>query len=121
MSMRAVIESVEREIFGTSTKRNCGNCKWRADNEVCVNGNSEQVADFTSKNFSCDCHEFKENKNLKPCPFCGGEACILTRNRITFYVKCSKCYAMIDRICKTEEDAVELWNRRVCSCKKKEK
>lgn len=58
------------------------------------------------------------NENLKPCPFCGGKACALTRNRITFYVKCSKCYAMIDRICETEEEAVELWNRRVCQCHK---
>lgn len=45
------------------TNKNCENCKWWADNEVCVNGDSEQVADFTDKDFSCDCHEFKENKN----------------------------------------------------------
>lgn len=30
----------------------------------------------------------------------------------------SKCYATIDRICETEEMAVELWNRRVRRCHK---
>lgn len=60
MSLSAVIESIEREMFDRATKRNCGNCKWWADNEVCVNGDSEQVADFTGKDFSCDFHEFKE-------------------------------------------------------------
>ena len=39
--------------------KNCGNCKWWADNEVCVNGDSDQVADFTDKDFQCDCHEFR--------------------------------------------------------------
>ncbi len=62
MSMGEVISSIEREMFDRATKRNCGNCKWWADNEVCVNGDSEQVADFTSKEFSCDCHKFKENE-----------------------------------------------------------
>lgn len=60
MSLSAVIESIEREMFDRATKRNCGNCKWRADNEVCVNGESDQVADFTNEDFSCNCHEFKE-------------------------------------------------------------
>lgn len=60
MSMREVIESIECEMFERSTKRNCGNCKWWADNEVCVNGDSDKVADFTDKEFSCRCHEFKE-------------------------------------------------------------
>lgn len=60
MSLSAAIESIEREIFDRAAKRNCGNCKWRANNAVCVNGDSEQVADFTSREFCCDCHEFKE-------------------------------------------------------------
>mgnify|MGYP002510004342 CR=1 FL=1 len=55
---------------------------------------------------------------LKPCPFCGGQASVLTRGGITFYAKCSKCYATIDRICETEEMTVELWNRRVHRCRK---
>lgn len=60
MSISRVIESIEREMFDKVAKRSCGNCKWWADNEVCVNGNSEQVADFTSEDFYCECHEFKE-------------------------------------------------------------
>ena len=43
--------------------KNCGNCKWWVDNKVCVNRDSEQVTDFTSEDFWCDFHEFKENKN----------------------------------------------------------
>ncbi len=64
MSMRAVIESIEREMFDRTikTEKNCGNCKWWAGNEVCCNGDSDKVADFTDKDFLCDCHEFKENK-----------------------------------------------------------
>lgn len=65
VSLSAVIESIEREMFDSATKRNCGNCKWWADNEVCVNGDSDEVGNFTDKDFSCDCHEFKENKNDK--------------------------------------------------------
>lgn len=38
-------------------KENCGNCKW-CDAEhgdlVCVNSNSEYVADFVEKNHTCD-------------------------------------------------------------------
>lgn len=60
MSMSEVINSIEREMFDGATKRNCGNCKWWADNEVCVNGDSDEVGNFTDKDFSCGCHEFKE-------------------------------------------------------------
>lgn len=42
--------------------RYCETCSYWHD-EVCCNANSEQVADFTDKDFSCDCHEFKENEN----------------------------------------------------------
>lgn len=62
MSMRAVIESIEHEMFDRATKRNCGNCKWRADNEVCVNGDSDQAADFTDKDFCCSHHEHAEKQ-----------------------------------------------------------
>lgn len=63
MSMRAVIESIKSEMFYKATKRNCGNCKWWADNEVCVCDKSSEVADFTDKDFCCGCHEFKENES----------------------------------------------------------
>lgn len=38
--------------------------------------------------------------NLKPCPFCGGEAELKDGNLYcdkTFYVKCKNCKAMTDR------------------------
>lgn len=60
VSLSSVIESIEREMFDRATKRNCGNCKWQADNEVCINGDSEQVADFTGKDFLCLHHEYDE-------------------------------------------------------------
>lgn len=59
MSMRAVIESIEREMFDRTANRNCGNCRWWADNEVCVNADSSEVADFTDRDFCCERHEFK--------------------------------------------------------------
>lgn len=72
---RAVIENIEygiktrvKEILYKyrgikdyeSKKWKCGNCKWWADNDVCVNGDSSKVADFTDRDFCCECHEFKE-------------------------------------------------------------
>lgn len=42
--------------------RYCETCSYWHD-EVCCNANSEQAADFTDKDFSCDCHEFKENED----------------------------------------------------------
>lgn len=62
MSMSEVINSIDREMFDRVTKRNCGNCKWWADNEVCVNVDSDQVGDFTNKDFSCLHHEYTEKE-----------------------------------------------------------
>lgn len=59
-----------------------------------------------------------ENKSLLPCPFCGGEVAILIASGVAYYPKCSKCYATIDRLCVTENEAIELWNTRTCSCRK---
>lgn len=54
---------------------------------------------------------------LKPCPFCGGEAEIIcvpdySRNACVWLVKCKKscCHQMPFQ---SEHDAVEAWNRRV--------
>lgn len=59
MSMRAVIEGIEREMFDRATERNCGNCKWWADNEVCVNGDSIYDGYSADADFCCECHELK--------------------------------------------------------------
>ena len=31
--------------------------------EVCCNTDSEKIADFTNKDFSCNCHEFKGSES----------------------------------------------------------
>lgn len=56
---------------------------------------------------------------LKPCPFCGDEAIYITTaikagNIVKeFYsISCLGCNAEIYKYCKTEEEAVEAWNRR---------
>lgn len=59
MSMRAVIEGIEREMFERATERNCGNCKWWADNEVCANGDSSYDGYSADADFCCEFHEFK--------------------------------------------------------------
>lgn len=58
---------------------------------------------------------------LKPCPFCGGEAHLFAMETIgtgvAYFVRCvgnkSKCAGPIrTKYCDTEERAVEVWNRR---------
>lgn len=65
---------------------------------------------------------------LKPCPFCGGEAKIThdTRDMITdeYRVKCLICGTIlrhrvteywVDSVFDTKEQAIEAWNRRVAT------
>lgn len=54
---------------------------------------------------------------LKPCPFCGSKATLHERTD-GFYVDCASQYRFCTVlpstwIYKTEEDAIEAWNRRV--------
>ena len=57
---------------------------------------------------------------LKPCPFCGGEAEIFEDYEIiTKYVtvRCSKCFAKIQNVTASiyfcaEDKAIEMWNTR---------
>lgn len=46
---------------------------------------------------------------LKPCPFCGGEAKLYS-GRIK-YVFCKECFATNEDV-KTESEAIEAWNTR---------
>lgn len=50
--------------------------------------------------------------DLKPCPFCGGEARMESVDLGVFWVECKNCYA--ETICAdTEDEAAAAWNRRV--------
>lgn len=54
---------------------------------------------------------------LKPCPFCGGEGClqehIFFGYTNTYGVVCLDCCVETKQFFRTEEEAVEAWNRRV--------
>ncbi len=56
---------------------------------------------------------------LKPCPFCGGEAIVKTVEVLmypTYYVRCGslKCRVMTSTVnCQTKNEAIKIWNRRV--------
>ena len=57
---------------------------------------------------------------LKPCPFCGGEANLVKRkfktgfypSGGTYYVNCKVC-CITTQPRRKAEDVIELWNRRV--------
>jgi len=57
-----------------------------------------------------------EHENLKPCPFCGGEAVIGDGGYSgeKFFVRCreSNCPAAFGTIRKTYDEAVAVWNHR---------
>lgn len=52
--------------------------------------------------------------NLKPCPFCGGEAKLEHYENDGYLPMCSVdgCFGMIEIWFETPEEAIEAWNRR---------
>ena len=48
---------------------------------------------------------------LKPCPFCGGEAKVMDMG-FPYWVYCTKCYAKVHGGTLDEKDSIEAWNRR---------
>lgn len=57
-------------------------------------------------------------QQLKPCPFCGEKAVVLWRDsmdsqELLASVECVKCTAKTETNCKSREEAVEAWNKRV--------
>lgn len=57
-----------------------------------------------------------QNK-LKHCPFCGGKAIILQTDTFyscaKYFATCVSCGVEMPRVCRTREQAIEVWNRRV--------
>jgi hypothetical protein len=49
---------------------------------------------------------------LKPCPFCGGEARVMQYGEQEYLPTCNDCHCILDYCFLCEEDAVETWNRR---------
>lgn len=55
-------------------------------------------------------------EKLKPCPFCGDEHPFVNKIKTNFFedryaVMCENCQSM-GKYCKTEDQAIEAWNRR---------
>ena len=55
---------------------------------------------------------------LRPCPFCGGEAAFGNSFWEGVFVYCTNCgcqtdYATDDKRCVAEQRVVDMWNRRV--------
>ena len=54
--------------------------------------------------------------DLKPCPFCGGEADVIEhlfhRLDSSYGLQCKKCKAETYQFYESEEKAIEAWNRR---------
>lgn len=66
------------------------------------------------------------SEELKPCPFCGGEATTSEEQKIdnlpygVGWVGCQPCRVFIDWVHgeRGKKLAIEAWNKRTCSCKK---
>ena len=58
-----------------------------------------------------------KNKEIKPCPFCGARAILLSNynhsnGRNYFFITCDECGVETPRIYQKPDYAVECWNRR---------
>lgn len=50
-------------------------------------------------------------KELKPCPFCGGKASYIESGKGAYWIKCYRCRVETEAYdCK--EEALKVWNRR---------
>ena len=54
---------------------------------------------------------------LKPCPFCGENAILLTVSEtfglpLLFFVACCRCGVETKRTYRTKKEAISAWNRR---------
>lgn len=57
---------------------------------------------------------------LKPCPFCGGEAHVYETvnggTRKLYWIECLKCYAESPKSLDLPQDSIDAWNRRDEDC-----
>jgi len=56
-------------------------------------------------------------KDLKPCPFCGGEAAIAEipdthNNNVWLMPVCIHCDCKLDNGWRTQKEVIDIWNRR---------
>lgn len=51
------------------------------------------------------------SEELKPCPFCGGEAEMRLYD-CEYFAQCIECFSSTAADHQTEEDAASAWNRR---------
>ena len=49
---------------------------------------------------------------LKPCPFCGGEAKISTDDDIDYAIYCDDCPGGIESYSLTTTELIQAWNKR---------
>lgn len=102
------------------TPRVCETCKWRSDEftSVCVNDESDNLADFVGADDTCDKWEAKcdidEWNDLLPCPFCGGNPALkklYALNKVVqACVECVDCGASIYK--ETCNGVAMAWNMR---------
>lgn len=52
------------------------------------------------------------SEELKPCPFCGGEAQVRSYGKSTNYVRCGACKGRTWGCYGTEQEAIDAWNTR---------
>lgn len=53
-------------------------------------------------------------EELKPCPFCGGEAVLFAYEIFCEHsVRCKSCYCGTEEGYRTGKEAIEAWNRRI--------
>ena len=54
-------------------------------------------------------------KELKPCPFCGGEAVFAPEGLVSggYWIRCRDCNIEQPIVYLMSQDAIDAWNRRV--------
>ena len=51
-------------------------------------------------------------RELRRCPFCGGEAEIVELGKHVWSPRCMQCECKLNQVYRTQQQAIEAWNRR---------